>query len=131
MPCGPASVIDTVNWASGAPFSSGEDRFSTTCPALAVPYMPISPARPPSGTTGPLAGGGNGSAPPEPARAGAANVLSRAATASTPARVPDSTLVASAGPAPGCGRRRSHSRPASASAAAAATSAALTSSTRP
>src|SRR5579859_2922356 len=93
--------------------------------------MPTSPARPPSGTTGPLAGGGNGSAPPEAASDGAANVLSSAAAASTPASVPDSTRVASAGPAPGAGRCRSHSRPATASPAATATSPALISSTRP
>src|SRR5258708_10236990 len=93
--------------------------------------MPTSPARPPSGTTGPLDGGGKGSAPPALAREGAARVLSSAVTARTPASVPDSSLVASAGPAPGWGRRRSHLRPASASAAATATSADLIISTRP
>src|SRR6266567_788235 len=54
-----------------------------------------------------------------------------AATASTPASVPASILVASAGPAPGAGRWRSHLRPASASAAAAPTRAAFTIRTQP
>src|SRR6266851_1337064 len=120
LPCGPASVMDAVSCEVAPPLSCGADRCTTTCPALA-----------PSGTTGPLAGGGNGSAPPELASDGAAKVLSSAVTASTPASTPGSTLVASAGPAPGCGRRRSHNRPATASAAASATRAALMSSTRP
>ncbi len=91
--------------------------------------MPICPARPASGTTGPLAGGGNGSGwlPV----AGAGRATSSPATASTAPRVPDSTRVARAGPAPGLGLRRSHIRPASASTAAAPTRPALTSSTRP
>src|SRR5258708_17062793 len=93
--------------------------------------MPTSPARPPSGTSGPLAGGGNGNAPPELASDGAANVLSSAVTASTPASVPASTLVASAGPAPGVGRRRRHNRPATPRPAAAATTPALLSRTPP
>src|SRR5712671_3268529 len=86
---------------------------------------------PPSGTTGPLAGGANGSEPPELASDGAANVVSAAAAASTAASAPDSTRVTRAGPAPAAGRRRSHSRPASARPAATATMAALIASTRP
>src|SRR5258708_38989989 len=84
--------------------------------------MPPSPARPPSGTSGPLAGGGNGNAPPELASDGAANVLRSAVTASTPASVPASTLVASARPAPRGRRRRRPHRPATASPAAPPTS---------
>src|SRR5258708_2765303 len=93
--------------------------------------MPTSPARPPSGTTGPLAGGGNASAPPELASDGAAMVPSRAATAKTPASTAASILVASAGPDPPAGLRRSHLRPASASAAAAPTRAAISGEKRP
>src|SRR5260370_217833 len=69
--------------------------------------MPTSPARPPSGTTGPLAGGGNASAPPALARDGAAMVPSSAATASTPARTPAPILLARPGPPPPPGPRPS------------------------
>src|SRR5260370_42605094 len=93
--------------------------------------MLTSPARPPSGTTGPLAGGGNGSAPPEVASDGAANVVSVAAAASTAASVPDSIRVTRAGPAPAAGRRRSPSRPATARPAATATKAPLITHARP